>query len=169
MQRVLFKTELDVASEMLDEALEMYEEYKRRRQMEINSAPIELLRLKKLARVTPSPPMKGGKYIVYVRRRSKPYFRRSPTKPPTPPKRMTWITFAKLVKEAKKKSFEEVARLVGGEVVELPTGGKVIKLPSGEMLPKAAAYVRAMMKGKTFAIPETELERLVNLLKWALE
>lgn len=150
----------------LTEVKELYAEYLTKRERELSSIEEELEALRRMS--TRPYPMKGRRYIVLVKRGGRIYFRRSPSKPPTPPKLRAWERFKELTEEAKHLSFDEVARAVGGEVVELPKGGKAIKLPSGEILPKAAAYVRAKMKGEKYALPETQLEKLVKMLKWAL-
>jgi len=54
--------------------------------------------------------------------------------------------FGKLAQEAAGKSAEEIARIVGGTVIEGKTG-KLIQMPDGRILPPVAAYIAAKMKG----------------------
>lgn len=171
VQKYKFRTKLTATAELISDA---YEEYRRRRLEELARLPEEIKRLKGIAYSRPAEPMKGGRYIVIAKRGDKYYFRKSPTKPPTPAKAKTWEVAARLMKAASQMSYEEVAQLVGGKVVDvgeykgdLELKGKKAILVDGQLLHKTAAILK-LMKGARFAIPETATERLVKLLRWAL-
>ena len=171
MQAYRFKTKLTEVAGLVSGG---YEDYLRRRLEEREGAKEELSRLSELALYMPATPMKGGRYIVAVKRGDKWYLRRSPTKPPTPPKAKTWNEFARLTKLAKRLSYEEVAELVGGKVVDVgehlgkpELRGKKAILLDGQLLTKAQAVLK-LMKGKRFAVPESGEEKLLKLVRWAL-
>jgi len=69
------------------------------------------------------------------------------------------LRFAELSKASKHFTHEEVAELVGGEVVEV-NGRKAIRMPDGRLLQKHLAFIKAMMTG--FKSPYTR----VSMPKW---
>ena len=171
LQSYRFRTKLTEVAEGVTDA---YEAYRRRRLEELARLPEEIRRLKEVAYSRPAEPMKGGRYIVIAKRGDKHYFRRSPTKPPTPPKAKTWEVMHRLTQVAGKMTLEEVAELVGGRVVDVgeyrgdpKLRGQKLILVDGQLLNKTAAILK-LMKGQRFAIRETATERLVKLLRWAL-
>jgi hypothetical protein len=90
-----------------------------------------------------------GVQLVYRRGpRELLYFRRAPVtiKRPTPAQAEVRLRFAEAARESKLFTIEEVARLVGGEVVEVH-GRKMIKMPDGRLLMKHMAYVSYAMRG----------------------
>ena len=171
VQKYKFKTRLSDVAELINEE---YEAYLDRRIEEQRQAKEWLKEMSELALGMEPYPMKGRRYIVVARRGDKAYFRKSPTKPPTPAKVKTWETARRLTEAASQMTYEEVAGLVGGRVVDVGiyTGrdelrGKKGILVDGQLLHKAAAILK-LMKGRRFTIPETATERLARLLRWAL-
>jgi len=78
--------------------------------------------------------------VVYVR--SEPVT----VKRPTRAQAQCRLRFGELSKVSKHYTHEEVAELVGGEVVEV-NGRKVIRLPDGRLLQKHQAFIKAMLSG----------------------
>ena len=72
------------------------------------------------------------------------------------------LRFGELSRASKHFSAEEVARMVGGEVVEVD-GVKAVKLPDGRILQKHQAFLKAMLTG--WRSPYTR----VYLPKWLRE
>jgi len=172
MQAYKFETKLTRAAELITDD---YEAYVRRRLEEISRAKQELQRLAEVATNMPAKPMKGERAIVVVRRSDgRVIFRKLPTKTPTPPKRKTYELMAKLTRLASQLSHEEVAELVGGQVVDVgeylnrpDLYGKKAILVDGKLLTKTQAIMK-LIKGRKFSIPETKDEKLLKLAKWAL-
>jgi len=172
MQAYRFETKLTRAAELITDP---YEAYVRRRLEERRRAKLELQRLAEEAMMMPAKPMKGNRAIVVVRRGDgKVIFRKTPEKPPTVPKRKVHEEMARLARLASRLTHEEVAELVGGQVVDVGryTGnpdlaGKKAILIDGKLLTKTQAIMK-LLKGKRFSIPESAEERLVKLAKWAL-
>ena len=171
VQGYRFRTKLTETAELVGD---YYQRYAERRLNEIKKAVADLEELKRVAKSRPAEPMKGGRYIVVAKRGDTVYLRRSPTKPPTPPKAKTWEVAKRLMRMASKMSYEEVAQLVGGEVVDVgkykgdpELKGRKAVLVDGQLLTKTAAILK-LMKGKRFAVPETATERLARLLRWAV-
>ncbi|WP_297553016.1 hypothetical protein [Thermococcus sp.] len=149
--------------------------------VELNGGPLDQDRLARLERLyrkamsTPAKPMKGSRAVVVAKRGDTIYFRRTPEKPPTEAKRKAWEEMAKLAKLAGELSHEEVAELVGGEVVDVGRYlgrpglvGKKAVLVDGQLLTKSQAMVK-LLKGKRWARPRTKLDKLLDILEWALE
>jgi len=67
-------------------------------------------------------------------------------KRPTRAQAQCRLKFGELSKAAKHFTHEEVARMVGGEVVEV-NGKKAIKMPDGRLLMKHQALIKAMLSG----------------------
>ena len=171
VQRYQFRTKLTEAAELVSEG---YEAYLKRRLEEQRRAEERLKEISELALKMEPYPMKGERYIVVARRGDKTYLRKNPTKPPTPAKAKTWEVAARLMKAASQMTYEEVAGLVGGRVVDVGiyTGNDDLRgrkgiLVDGQLLNKTAAVLK-LMKNRRFAVPETATERLVRLLRWAL-
>jgi hypothetical protein len=80
------------------------------------------------------------KPIVYYRRRPVTYVR------PSPAQAEIRYLFAQAVSEAKLLTAEQIAKMIGGEVVEL-NGKKYIKMPDGRILMKHMAYVKYLLEG----------------------
>ena len=161
------------------------EEYKPRRVVETNPLLLELnsgrppsesqaerlARLKELAESMPARPMKGSRYVVAYRRNGKWFFRKSPKPSNSPAKKKTLNKFAELTKLASQMSYEEVAALVGGQVVDV---GKYLKRPElvgktgilvdGQVLTKAQAILK-LMKGKKFAKQRSRLDKILDMLE----
>jgi hypothetical protein len=78
--------------------------------------------------------------ILYVRKPPPTILR------PTPAQAEVRLRFAQAIRESKKYTVEEVARLVGGEVVEV-NGKKAIRMPDGRILMKHIAYASHAMRG----------------------
>jgi len=72
------------------------------------------------------------------------------------------LRFGELSRAARHFSVEEVAEMVGGEVVEV-NGRKVVKLPDGRLLMKHQAFIKAMLTG--WRSPDTR----VHIPKWLRE
>jgi hypothetical protein len=74
------------------------------------------------------------------------YVRKAPTtiKRPTMAQAELRLRLAELSRESKLLTVEDVARMVGGEVVELD-GRKAVKMPDGRILLKQMAYVKHML------------------------
>jgi hypothetical protein len=86
--------------------------------------------------------------VVRTRPRLLVYLRRAPAtvKRPTPAQADARRRFREAVEESKKYTVEEVARMVGGEVVEVD-GKKAVKMPDGRVLMKHMAYASHAMRG----------------------
>jgi hypothetical protein len=86
--------------------------------------------------------------VVRTRPRLLVYVKRAPVtiKRPTPAQADTRRRFGEAIKESKKYTVEEIARMVGGEVVEV-NGVKAIKMPDGRILMKHMAYASHAMRG----------------------
>lgn len=67
-------------------------------------------------------------------------------KRPTPAQAQCRLRFGELSRAARHYTHEEVARMVGGEVVEV-NGRKAIKMPDGRLLQKHHAFIKAMLAG----------------------
>jgi len=93
------------------------------------------------------------------------YFRSLPTtiESPTPAQSELRLKFAEVVKESKKYTVEEVARLVGGEVIEV-NGKKYIRMPDGRVLMKHMAYVKYVMSGYRSPNSKVRLPKWVEML-----
>ncbi|RLE65002.1 MAG: hypothetical protein DRJ38_04485 [Thermoprotei archaeon] len=81
---------------------------------------------------------------------------------PTPAQAQCRLRFGELSRAARHFSVEEVAEMVGGEVVEV-NGRKVVKLPDGRLLMKHQAFIKAMLTG--WRSPDTR----VHIPKWLRE
>jgi hypothetical protein len=86
--------------------------------------------------------------VVRTRPRLIVYLRRAPAtvKRPTPAQADARRRFGEVIRESKRYTVEEVARIVGGEVVEV-NGVKAIKMPDGRILMKHTAYASHAMRG----------------------
>jgi hypothetical protein len=86
--------------------------------------------------------------VVRTRPRLLVFARRLPVtaKRPTPAQADVRRRFGEASRESKMYTVEEVARMVGGEVVEV-NGVKAIKMPDGRVLMKHMAYVSYAMRG----------------------
>jgi hypothetical protein len=86
--------------------------------------------------------------VVRTRPRLLVYARKVPVtvKRPTPAQAEVRLRFAEVVRESKRYTVEEVARMVGGEAVEV-NGVKAVKMPDGRILMKHMAYVSHVMRG----------------------
>jgi hypothetical protein len=75
------------------------------------------------------------------------YVRKAPTtiERPTMAQAELRAKLAELSRESRLLSVEEVARLVGGEVIKL-NGKKAVRMPDGRILLKQMAYVGYMLK-----------------------
>jgi hypothetical protein len=78
--------------------------------------------------------------LVYVRRPPPTIWR------PTPAQADVRRRFGEVIRESRRYTVEEVARMVGGEVVEV-NGKKAIKMPDGRVLMKHMAYASYAMRG----------------------
>jgi hypothetical protein len=91
-----------------------------------------------------------GETQIVLRTRPRPlvYVRRTPVtvKRPTPAQADARRRFGEAIRESKRYTVEEVARIVGGEVVEV-NGVKAIKMPDGRILMKHMAYASHAMRG----------------------
>jgi hypothetical protein len=85
------------------------------------------------------------------------YVRKAPTHRdrPTPAVADVRLKFVQAVQESKGLSVEEVARIVGGEVVEI-NGVKAVRMPNGRVLLKHMAYVSHAMSGYRSSHARTE-------------
>jgi hypothetical protein len=86
--------------------------------------------------------------IVYRRRpRETIYIRKVPVTVyrPTPAQAELRLLFRQAIQESKLLAVEQVAKLVGGEVVEI-NGKKAIRMPDGRILMKHMAYVAYVIK-----------------------
>ncbi|RLE62833.1 MAG: hypothetical protein DRJ47_10095 [Thermoprotei archaeon] len=81
---------------------------------------------------------------------------------PTAAQAQCRLRFGELSKAARNYSHEEVARMVGGEVVVV-NGKKAIRMPDGRILLKHQAFIKAMMTG--WKSPDTR----IHLPKWMQE
>jgi len=129
-----------------------------------------LERIRQVAMATPVKPVKE-QFIVVAKRRNKTYFRRPPRKPPTRAKLKTWNLLTTLTRAAKRMSYEEIAELVGGRVVDVGehTGrpelrGRKAILLDGQLLNKTQAIAK-LMRGKRFARRKSALEKLIEVLE----
>ena len=113
--------------------------------------------------------MGGGKEIQIVVRRKprlvifqrlKPYT----TKFPTLGQEYMRKLFKKYVKESKNYTHEEIAKMIGGKVIVLPSGRKVIQCPDGKILPKASAYARYMIKNREAPIKRKKVSKWMKYL-----
>jgi hypothetical protein len=86
--------------------------------------------------------------VVRTRPRLLVFARRLPVtaKRPTPAQADVRRRFGEVSRESKMYTVEEVARMVGGEVVEVG-GVKAIKMPDGRVLMKHMAYISYAMRG----------------------
>jgi len=87
--------------------------------------------------------------LVYRRRPREVVFPRSPPTTivrPTRAQAECRLKFGELARASKHFTIEEVARMVGGEVVEV-NGRKAVRLPNGRILQKHQAFVKAMLSG----------------------
>jgi hypothetical protein len=166
---LLLRQKLERTVEVVERksVVEEWRDYVRQRIDSIARAR-QLVRL--LGQTMPAKPMHEEKVMVLVRRGDKMYLRTPPRKPPTPPKKMTQELMKVLVAMAKEMTHEEVARLVGGKVVDVgeylgdPTKrGKKAILVDGELLNKHMAILK-IMKGSKFSIPKTFEERVVEAI-----
>ena len=92
------------------------------------------------------------------------YLRREPItyKYPTVAQALCRLKFSEVAEASKNFSIEEVAELVGGEVVEVE-GRKAVKLPDGRLLTKHQAFIKAMLSGWRSGAAKTYVP------KWLLE
>jgi hypothetical protein len=90
-----------------------------------------------------------NKMQIVVRRkpRTTVYVRKAPTTidRPTLAQAELRAKFAELSRESRILSVEDVAKIVGGEVVEL-NGKKAVRMPDGRILLKQMAYVGHMLR-----------------------
>jgi hypothetical protein len=86
--------------------------------------------------------------VVRTRPRLLVYARRVPVTiwRPTPAQADVRRRFGEAVRESSRYTVEEVARMVGGEVVEV-NGKKAIRMPDGRVLMKHTAYASYAMRG----------------------
>ena len=152
--------------------VDYYIQYLMKRKAEIERAKAKLELLKAAAHTLPATPMNRAK-VVLVRRGNKVFFRAPPRKPPTPPKLKTWELMAKLTKLASEMTYEEVAELVGGKVVDVgehlknpKLKGKKAVFVDGQLLTKAQAIMK-LVKGKRWSVPKTFEERVLEVLRKA--
>lgn len=82
---------------------------------------------------------------------------------PTPAQADARLRFGELARESKLYSVEEVAEMVGGEVVEV-NGKKAIKLPDGRVLMKHQAFIKARLTGF-----RSQYTRVFRLPRWLSE
>lgn len=107
-------------------------------------------------------------YLQFVYR-TKPrellYFRKAPSTIwlPTLAQAEMRLRFTQAVKESKLYSVEDVARLVGGRVVEV-NGRKAVETPDGRLLLKHMAYVKYRMSGY-----RSERRRIQTVPAWLKE
>jgi hypothetical protein len=93
-----------------------------------------------------------GRSAVQVVRRTRPrelvYVRKLPVTVlrPTPAQAEVRYLFAQAVGESRLLTVEQVARLVGGEVVEV-NGRRYVRMPDGRVLQKHMAYVAYVLGG----------------------
>jgi hypothetical protein len=99
---------------------------------------------------------------IQVIRRTRPrelvYVRRLPATVarPTPAQAELRYLFAQAVRESGLLTVEQVARLVGGEVVEVG-GRRYVRMPDGRVLQKHMAYVAYVLRG--YRSPRRRLPR----------
>jgi hypothetical protein len=96
-------------------------------------------------------------YVLRESPRVRLYVRKTPVtvERPTMAQAELRYLFSEAVKEASKHTVEEVAALVGGEVVEVG-GKKAIKMPDGRVLQKHMAYVKHALAG--YKSPKARVE-----------
>ncbi len=132
-----------------------------------------LERIKGIAMATPVKPV-GRQFIVVARRGDKIIFRRPPRPSDKPGRKKVNKTMEELTKMVKGLTYEQVAMLVGGRVVDVgehlgrqELKGKKGILVDGQVLNKTQAIMK-LMKGKRFVRQKSQLEKLLDVLEYVL-